>query len=168
LAAEVLLRHFVKPGGLILFDDYHYGLSNIYDPDALLKDPRLYKTLAIAAIFWLLYAVGRSRRLLPVRPPNPQPSSASFATAISDFYARQLSDVELAQALVQHFLAQARRLFGLANSDEAAVWARLQREQKLDAAALSQAQTLRDGSDNVRLTRLLTGLERGLHGHGRQ
>jgi hypothetical protein len=174
LAAESLLKHFLKPGGVVLFDDYRFGLSSIYDPDALLKDPRLYKTLGVIAIFWLLYAVGRQYRMLPVRLPVEKPSSATFARAISDFYARSLSDAELAQALVAHFLQNARRAFGM-HGDDAAVWARLRRNFSsdtggLDLVTLENLERLGTGAlagrDNAQLTRLLLQLERKILGAG--
>ena len=165
IAAQTLLTGFLKPGGVVLFDDYRYGLSSIYDPDALLADPRLYKTLGVIAVLWLLYAVGRSRRMLAVRVPEPRPSSATFARAISDFYARSLSDSELAQALGAHFLGSARRAYGISGAD-AEVWARLKREGGLDSATLNSVEGLSFGRDtgrnNAQLTSLILGLERRL------
>ena len=163
IAAESLLTRFLKPGGVVLFDDYRYGLSSIYDPDALLADPRLYKTLGVIAVLWLLYAVGRSRRMLPVRVPEHKPSSATFARAISDFYARSLSAPEMAEALGAHFLNTARRAYGINGSDDA-VWARLKREGALNSADLSAVQNLSFGGDagrdNTQLTTLILALER--------
>ncbi len=163
IAAESLLTRFLKPGGVVLFDDYRYGLSSIYDPDALFADPRLYKTLGVIAVLWLLYAVGRSRRMLPVRVPEPRPSSATFARAISDFYARSLSAPELAEALGAHFLNSARRAYGINGTDDA-VWSRLKREGALNLAELTMLQNLsfgRDaGDDNAQLTALILALER--------
>lgn len=163
IAAESLLTRFLKPGGVVLFDDYRYGLSSIYDPDALFADPRLYKTLGVIAVLWLLYAVGRSRRMLPVRVPEPRPSSATFARAISDFYARSLTTREMAEALGTHFLNTARRAYGINGNDDA-VWARLKREGALNLAELTMLQNLsfgRDaGGDNAQLTTLILALER--------
>lgn len=163
VAAQALLAGFLKPGGIVLFDDYRYGLSSIYDPDALLADPRLYKTLGVVAVFWLLYAVGRSRRMLTIRIPEPRPSSATFARAISDFYARSLSATEMAQALGTHFLTNARRAYGI-NGADAEVWARLKREGALDGTALNAAEKLSfgsdAGSDNSQLMTLILALER--------
>ena len=163
IAAESMLTRFLKPGGVVLFDDYRYGLSSIYDPDALLADPRLYKTLGVIAVLWLLYAVGRSRRMLPVRVPEHKPSSATFARAISDFYARSLSAPEMAEALGVHFLNTARRAYGINGSDDA-VWARLKREGALNSADLSAVQNLSFGGDagrdNAQLTTLILALER--------
>ncbi len=163
IAAQTLLTGFLKPGGVVLFDDYRYGLSSIYDPDALLADPRLYKTLGVVAVLWLLYAVGRSRRMLAVRVPEPRPSSATFARAISDFYARSLSDAEMAEALGAHFLGSARRAYGISGADTE-VWARLKREGGLDSAALNIVENLSFGHDsgrnNAQLTTLILTLER--------
>ena len=163
IAAEKLLTGFLKPGGAVLFDDYRYGLSSIYDPDALFADPRLYKTLGVIAVLWLLYAVGRSRRMLAVRVPEPRPSSATFARAISDFYARSLSAHEMAEALGGHFLNSARRAYGLSGTDDA-VWARLKREGALSSADLNAVESLSFGSEtghnNAQLTTLILALER--------
>ncbi len=162
IAAESLLTHFLKPGGVVLFDDYRYGLSSVYDPHALLADPRLYKTLGVIAALWLLYAVGRSRRMLPVRVPEPRPSSATFARAISDFYARSLSATELAEALGEHFLSRARRAYGVHGTDDA-VWVRLKREGALtaDLSAVKELSFGRAaGSNNAQLTTLILALER--------
>ena len=163
IAAQMLLTGFLKPGGVVLFDDYRYGLSSIYDPDALLADPRLYKTLGVVAVLWLLYAVGRSRRMLAVRVPEPRPSSATFARAISDFYARSLSNPEMAEALGAHFLGSARRAYGISGTD-AEVWARLKREGGLDTTAVNAAEKLSFGSDsgrdNSQMTTLILALER--------
>ena len=163
IPAQMLLTGFLKPGGVVLFDDYRYGLSSIYDPDALLADPRLYKTLGVVAVLWLLYAVGRSRRMLAVRVPEPRPSSATFARAISDFYARSLSNPEMAEALGAHFLGSARRAYGISGTD-AEVWARLKREGGLDTTAVNAAEKLSFGSDsgrdNSQMTTLILALER--------
>ena len=163
IAAESLLTRFLKPGGVVLFDDYRYGLSSIYDPDALLADPRLYKTLGVIAVLWLLYAVGRSRRMLAVRVPEPRPSSATFARAISDFYARSLSEPEMAEALGVHFLDSARRAYGINGTDDA-VWARLKREGALNSDDLDAVERLSVGSEagrnNAQLTTLIVALER--------
>ena len=153
--AETLLRHFLKPGGRVLFDDYRYGLSEVYDPKTLMKDPRLHATLLIAGLFWLLYAVGRSNRILPISDPRRRFTSASFALALSDYFARQLSPRELAQALAGHFLERTGQQFGL-NGTTAAVWARLQQEPRLSAPQVARARSLSEsGLDNVELARLL-------------
>ena len=163
IAAETLLTGFLKPGGVVVFDDYRYGLSSIYDPDALLADPRLYQTLGVIAVLWLLYAVGRSRRMLAVRLPEPRPSSATFARAISDFYARSLDAQEMAEALARHFLNSARRAYGISGADDA-IWARLKREGALNSADLSTIEKLSFGIDagrnNAQLTTLIVALER--------
>jgi len=165
IAAERVLTRFLKPGGVVLFDDYRYGLSSVYDPSALLSDPRLYKTLGVVALLWLLYAVGRSRRMLPVRVPEPRPSSATFARAISDFYARSLSNLEMAEALGTHFLNSARRAYGINGTDDA-VWDRLKREGALNSTDLTEAQNLSFGShagrNNAKLTTLILALQRRL------
>lgn len=155
LALETLLRFYLEPGAEVLLDDAHYGLSSIYDPAALMKDARLYWTLSIAGLFWLLYAVGRSRRLLPVRTPKVRVSSASFARAITDFYARQLTDKELAEALIGHFLRHARRVLAIRNATDEQLWERLQSDSRLAQDDIAEIFSLSSGRDNVKLGQLL-------------
>jgi hypothetical protein len=159
--AQQLLQSYVKPGGEILFDDYRYGLSRLYDPDALMKDPRLHKTLAIALGFWLLYALGRQRRMLQLRSPKVRVSSATFAVRLQEFFGRQLTRVELAGALTRHFVLRAGRHYGEnvdANAD--ALWLRLQRDSRFDQRKLAIVRQLSDGSDNEQLNQILVELER--------
>lgn len=155
LALETMLRFYLQTGAEVLVDDGHYGLSSIYDPAALLKDARLYMTLSIAGVFWLLYAVGRSRRLLPLRSAKIRTSSATFARAITDFYARQLSEKELAEALIAHFLRHVRRALGLRNASEDELWQRLQNESRLAIEDIDEIRALRAGIDNVKLGQVL-------------
>ncbi len=102
-AGEALLQRFQGENAAIYFDDYRYGLSDIYDPEAFYKDPRLYGSVAIAVLLWLMYAVGRRSRLLPVRLPRPRFSSAQLAINLSEFYARKLEPKALAELLLWHF-----------------------------------------------------------------
>ena len=98
-----------------------------------------------------------------MRVPEPRPSSATFARAISDFYARSLSPSELAEALGTHFLNHARRAYGINGTDDA-VWARLQREGALDPNDLNALRQLSFGSaagrNNSQLTIFILELER--------
>lgn len=115
-----LLDQSLAPDGRLLFDDYHFGLSELYDPEHFFKDERLHNTLACLGIFWLLYLIGYTTRLAPVRPPIIQLSSRDFIQVTAEFFARRLTKAVLAEALVKHLLADIHHRRRL--RDEAEVW----------------------------------------------
>ncbi len=51
--------------GRVIFDDMHQGATDIYDARAFFSDPRFVNTMIFMFGFWLLYLIGRSRRLAP-------------------------------------------------------------------------------------------------------
>ncbi len=160
-AGEQLLR-WAAPNGQILFDDYRYGLSEIYDPEAFFRDSRFWMCMGILALLWLIYAVGRSTRMLPVRLPRQRPSTARFANMLSAFFARQLSDREAAELLIEQFLLQNRARFGFSREHiqhhRAMVWDRLTQLLQLPSD-IERIQSLADGRDNVALSALLGKIE---------
>jgi hypothetical protein len=121
--------------GSVLFDDYHFGLSEIYDAEHFFKDPRLHKTLAAIGIFWLFYLIGYSNRLAPVRPATLQLSAADFIQVSAEFFARHLNKRELAAALVEHLLTdlyKQRRLH-----DENSLWYWLEQHNQINVQQLA-------------------------------
>lgn len=124
-----LLKQSLAPEGRLLFDDYHFGLSEIYDPEHFFKDERLHKTLACLGLFWLLYVIGYTNRLAPVRQANAKLSSQDFIEVTAEFFARRLSKPLLAEALVQHLLADIRFRRGMRS--EAEVWHWLEQHSRV-------------------------------------
>jgi hypothetical protein len=164
-AGEALLQRFLGEGGAVMFDDYRYGLSDVYDPDAFFKDRRLHLTIAIAALLWLMYAVGKRSRMLPLTQPAPRFTSAQLARNLRQFFARKLSPSDIAQLLFEHFeraLAQ-RYVLSIDAAEPQAV--RLRRQLttlRVDKAELDSLLMLVDGSDNELLSRKLAALSERL------
>lgn len=135
-----LLAQTLAPGGQVLFDDYHFGLSALYDPQHFFSDSRLHQSLLCLGLLWLLYVLGYTNRLAPVRSRTPALSAQDFIIVTAEFFARRLPPRQLAHALVKHLLqdvCQQRHL-----PDEAAALAWLGQHSRISAgqlAALKQA-----------------------------
>jgi len=125
-----LIDQALAPDGRLLFDDYHFDLSELYDPEHFFKDPRLHKTLACIGLFWLLYVIGYTDRLAPVRQAESPLSTRDFINVTSEFFARRLSKPLLAEALVKHLLADIHARRGLRS--EAEVWHWLEQHSRID------------------------------------
>lgn len=87
-----LVRHHVDGG--VIFDDFHQGLSTIYDPAALFRDPRLYVSILFVLAAWFVYMVGTWNRLAPAREEATEPGQLDFVQAVGGFLARKLDPVE--------------------------------------------------------------------------
>jgi hypothetical protein len=161
--AENLLSQHLKPGGKVLFDDYRYGLSDLYDPQALKRDPRLYKSLALAALLWLIYALARHRRLLPAKLRSKKLSAAGFATRIAELYARHLSPKEQTTAIMDDFYAQAARHLGLDARNPTLIWTRLHAHAHMDATDISALQMASAKAEPEQVNRLCVKLLSRLH-----
>lgn len=85
--------------GVVIFDDYHFGLSDLYDPEAFFSDDRLHKTFLFVGIFWLIYAFGRSPRLAPVRQQIIRPATRDFIEATAGFFTRRIKPRTIAREL---------------------------------------------------------------------
>lgn len=99
-----LLSHTVTDGGYVIFNDYHFGLSDLYDPDAFFADDRLHNTLFFIGAFWLAYALGRSPRLAPVRKKTLKPANRDFIEAMAGFFTRRLRSRIIARELAARLL----------------------------------------------------------------
>jgi hypothetical protein len=124
-----LLQQSLAPKGRLLFDDYHFGLSELYDPEHFFKDPRLHKSLWCLGLFWLLYVAGYTTRLAPVRQVGAQLSTQDFINVTTEFFARRLSKPLLAEALVKHLLADIHARRGMRS--EAEVWHWLEQHSRV-------------------------------------
>ena len=99
-----LLSHTVADGGYVIFDDYHFGLSDLYDPEAFFADDRLHNSLLFIGAFWLIYALGRSPRLAPVRKRAIKPASRDFIEAMAGFFTRRIKSRTIAHELAARLL----------------------------------------------------------------
>jgi hypothetical protein len=80
----------------------------------------LYQTLGFIVLFWLLYVLGYSNRLAPVRISSIKPSAKDFIDAMAGFFARKLDKKTLAQELTKRLIQDIhmQRQF----QDEQAAW----------------------------------------------
>jgi hypothetical protein len=99
-----LLSHTIADGGYVVFDDYHFGLSDLYDPQAFFTDRRLHNSLLFIGAFWLVYALGRSPRLAPVTKRPVKPASRDFIEAMAGFFTRRIKARTIAHELATRLL----------------------------------------------------------------
>ncbi|MDE2089794.1 MAG: DUF4350 domain-containing protein [Gammaproteobacteria bacterium] len=131
-----LIAHLVGaslgPGGRVIFDDMHQGLSVLYDPRAFFHDPRLHYSLWFILAFWLLYLIGRSSRLGPLTPAAPAPRAVDFVRAVGGLYARRLEEAAVAKGMLAHFFNEIRVQRRLPQNGKP-VWEALARSPRIGA-----------------------------------
>ena len=131
-----LLRQSLAPKGRLLFDDYHFGLSDLYDPEHFFKDERLHQTLGFLGLLWLFYVIGYTTRLAPVRTPAVKLSASGFIEVMAGFFARRLNQRLLAEALVKHLLTDICKHRHLQN--EAETWHWLEQHSRITGEQIKQ------------------------------
>ena len=99
-----LLTQSLAEDGYVIFDDYHFGLSDLYDPDAFFADKRLHNSLLFTGAFWLIYALGRSPRLAPVKKRMRKPATTDFVEAMAGFFTRRIKPRAIARKLAENLL----------------------------------------------------------------
>ncbi len=130
-----LVRHHLAPGGTVIFDDMHQGLSSLYDPSAFFSDPRLYASLAFVIGLWFVYIVGTWNRLAPARQENGQPRQQDFIRAVGGFLARKLNPVDAGRLAFASWFAAFE---GRSVAFEEPPWRRLDANPALDKALLAE------------------------------
>jgi hypothetical protein len=101
-----LLTLSVGDEGYVIFDDYHFGLSDLYDPEAFFNDKRLHNTLWFIGALWLIYALGRSPRLAPLKRQERNLVASDFIEATAGFASRRVKAGALAQYLAARLLKE--------------------------------------------------------------
>lgn len=155
-----LVQASLEPNGVVLFDDIHQGLSDLYDPEAFYKDSRVHHTLWFIIALWVIYIVGRSNRLAPLRPRQERPQAVDFTRAVGGLFARRVSPAGVADGLVTSFFNEVRASHGLPTNGEP-VWDILARSSASNSRALAALQTAHARlpetrrADLVRLTNLI-------------
>lgn len=104
-----LLRAGLGENGRVVFDDFHFGLSDLYDPAAFFADRRLHATVLFILAFWFAYVLGRTNRLAPPRVSRPAPRESDFVEALAGLCARRLTRRAVASGLAAHFFNELRR-----------------------------------------------------------
>ncbi len=153
-----LLALSVADDGFVIFDDYHFGLSDLYDPDAFFSDKRLHNTLWFIGAFWLIYALGRSPRLAPLKQQQRGLTTADFIEATAGFASRRLKKRALARYLATRLLeelGQRTRLEG------GALWRWLRDHPAVSEHDIRRLQRATgDVSGSVKLVQLTRSIDR--------
>lgn len=92
----------VGVSGAVVFDDYHQGLSAVYDPQKFYSDQRLYLTGAVLLVLWFLWVLGATRLRVPVTSVAA-PREADLVRANGAFLARVLPRDVAARRLFEDF-----------------------------------------------------------------
>jgi len=104
-----IMAWHLAPGGAVLFDDMHQGLSDLYDPEAFFADARLHNTLWFILVFWLLYLLGGSGRLGSGPRTADAPREADLVAASGRFMERKLNRGEAGRAMIDSWLNELYR-----------------------------------------------------------
>jgi hypothetical protein len=125
------------PGGTVLFDDEHQGLSDAYDPEKFWRDPRLYATLGVLAALWLTWVLGGTRLRVPVGR-TAAPREAQLVRATGLFLARALSAPAAARRMFEHFFRRLRVHAPRAPQSTGPPWLLLEHHPRVARADLEQ------------------------------
>jgi hypothetical protein len=121
--------------GAVIFDDYHQGLSVVYDPERFYRDPRLYLTCAILLALWFIWVLGATRLKIPVTR-IAAPREVDLVRANAGFLARVLPRDVAARRLFEHFFRQLARRLPSAQVD--GPWGYLQASTRINSSDLAQ------------------------------
>jgi hypothetical protein len=135
-----LVDSAVARNGRVIFDDMHQGASDLYDAKAFFSDPRFVNTMSFVVAFWLLYLVGRSRRLGPPREALSRYYSADLARAMAGFFVRRLSAAAVEQQLFIFFFNDVRGRYGLPTNGQP-VWSMLSGMSRVSAGDVNDLRT---------------------------
>lgn len=159
------------PGGAVVFDDAHQGLTAFYDAKAFFADPRLHATLGWLVVLWLAFVLG-SQPLRPGGRERQRVDEASYVEASARYLAAVVRPAEAAQRLIEDFLqwlrARLRLEPGSAGEPALAVWEWLESQPAVSAAERRELQASYAGAcaggriDLTRLQNLLARLRRNL------
>jgi len=139
LAAN-LVHLALRPGGAVVVDDMHQGLTRVYDPGHFFSDPRLHWTIGFLVGFWLLYVAGRSGRLGRLADERPAAAAADLAFAAGGLYARALRPAAATLERLRHFRRQLRPRLGWIEGER--LWQRLAETPGVSADDVRALRTL--------------------------
>ena len=159
------------PGGAVVFDDAHQGLTAFYDAKAFFADPRLHATLGWIVLLWVAFVLGAQPLRARLREWRPLDETA-YVEAGARYLAAVVRPDEAAERLIEGFLDSLRarlRLEGAATGDTAeAIWEWLDGQVAVSAAERRElqdcyARACAGGRVNLtRLQNLLAQLRRNL------
>jgi len=132
-----LVHQALSNDGFVIFDDFHQGLSDVYDAQAFFGDARLHTSLYFLLAFWFSLLIGRSVRLAPLSKTIQTTSAAQFIRGVGGFFARTLSDRVVFEGLLRHMFNDIRSQYGLPQNGQA-VWQILEDAPRVKTADLDQ------------------------------
>jgi len=135
LLANIVNRSLGSDGAVI-FDDYRFGLTDRYDPEAFFADPRLHNSLAFVLGLWLLYVVGHTSRLGAFPRRRGPAATRAFAEGVGGLLARRISRAALLDGLWRHLVRDLQRRHGA--GDAWTILARCPTVPARDVEALSR------------------------------
>ena len=98
----------VGPGGTVVFDDAHEGLTAFYDAAAFFADPRLHRSLGWLVVLWLAFVFG-IQRMRAVRAPWQPVDESAYIEASARYLAAVVRPEDIGQRLIEEFIAEIRR-----------------------------------------------------------
>jgi hypothetical protein len=122
--------------GAVLFDDEHQGMGVAYDPAKFYRDPRLYKTLGVLLLMWLVWVLGGTRLRLPARRASA-PREAQLVRATGTFLARVLKPAAAARRMFAHLERRLAARHGR-YAPAGALWELLEQQPRLARTDLEQ------------------------------
>lgn len=148
-----LLAFGLQPDGSVVFDDFHFGISDLYDPQAFFADKRLHHTLLFILGFWILYLLGYSNRLGPPAAVARAPRASDFVETLGGLFARRLSALAVARGLIRQFYNEVRALYRLPENGQP-VWDRLASRHARADNDLEQLRAMAEGCERGRAPKL--------------
>jgi len=149
-------------GGKVIFDDMHQGSTELYDEHAFYHDSRLHNSILFVIAFWLLYVVGHTNRIAPIRRPKMTARVVDFVYATANLLARRLSPVASAKLLFSHFFDWIRLKYGMPTNGQP-VWQLLERTERVDkgdVAVLKSYFTEVENNRKVNLMKLVNRMQK--------
>jgi hypothetical protein len=144
-----LLAHHLGPGGALIFDDMHQGLTSLYDAQAFFGDSRFHATLGFLFAAWLVWVLGSSNRLAAPRLVPDEPLQRDFLAAAGGFMARRLDRCAAGLMLMNEWFDEIRRRRGMLES-RVPPWAELEATPALDRALYRELRESHERLENGR------------------
>ena len=134
-----LVAATLGPQGTVIFDDQHQGLTAAYDPAKFYRDARLYATLGILALVWLIWVLGGTQLKMP-RARRAIPGEAELVRTTGLFLARVLRPAAAARRMFEIFFQQLRVTSTQARPDPGQLWEWLENHPRIERRDLQQLQ----------------------------